>query len=204
MINRNVHVLRGEIYWMPNRLDKGISGHETRPALVIGLPLDGDTYENIRVVYLTRKEVETNVTIETIISNSRYGAKAQSCEGSIAICDRIFTFRKDEIQDMTAYIGRASDADMERIDEALMKTIGLEYGAVLESREEIVPLADALKPYRAEVDGKTINVVMDYEGENYELRKALKEAQEDLEEARKECDKYKDINDWLLEKMTAK
>lgn len=122
-------VRRGEIYWVENGT-MGIVGAEkpSRPGLVIAPPISTSEYDWIKIVFLTRTpkyNEDTNVEI----SNTSNG----KCIGSVALCGAVHTIERSRILPEN-YVTRLENDDMERIDRALLRAVGLEH--LLEEKEE--------------------------------------------------------------------
>lgn len=134
-------VRRGEIYFVENKIRKDYEETKThRPALVIAEPEEGDPYENVNVVYLTNHpKIES---IKNVVIEKTNNGK---CEGSVAICGKHYDILGERFE-AENYACRVSEEDMRRIDEALLKSVGL--AEVLKSSQENV-LAVA-EPYEYE------------------------------------------------------
>lgn len=112
---------RGEIYWVENKLNKETGEKKSRPSLIISTPEEGDPYDDANVVFLTnnpRDDRESNVVIEKTNNGQ--------CEGSTALCGKLFSIAGENIK-MENFICRLSYDDMERVDQALARRLGLEY-----------------------------------------------------------------------------
>lgn len=123
---------RGEVYWVKNKLNKETGEKKARPALIISTPEDGDEYADTNVVYLTHNpsvERESNIVIEK--TNNGY------CEGSVAICGKTFSISGALITEENFYC-RLSYEDMERVDKALARRLGLDY-LLNSSQGECIP-----------------------------------------------------------------
>ena len=114
-------IRRGEVYWVLNKLNGESEEKKARPALIISTPEEGDSYEDVNLLYLTtnpRDERESNVEI-----GRTHNGK---CEGSVVLCNKVYFTEGKNIESLN-FICRLSEEDMERIDRALAKRMGIAY-----------------------------------------------------------------------------
>lgn len=112
------NIRRGDIYYVRGCLDAVGSEQKTngksRPAIVISNNI-GNKYSKIKqVVYITTKN-KNEIPTHVVINSAKYT--------SIAICEQIFSVSDERIE---KYVGHCTEEEMEKIDKALMISIGLD------------------------------------------------------------------------------
>ena len=109
------NIRRGDIYYV--RENKDAVGSEQkgyRPAIVISNNV-GNKHSKIKqVVYITTKN-KNEIPTHVVINSAKYT--------SIAICEQIFSVSDERIE---KYVGHCTEEEMEKIDKALMISIGLD------------------------------------------------------------------------------
>ena len=109
------NIRRGDIYYV--RESKDAVGSEQkgfRPAIVISNNV-GNKHSKIKqVVYITTKN-KNEIPTHVVINSAKYT--------SIAICEQIFSVSDERIE---KYVGHCTEEEMEKIDKALMISIGLD------------------------------------------------------------------------------
>lgn len=114
-------VRRGEIHWIEKAQSTyGSETQKKRPALVISNNIQNSTSEIIQVVYLTsqtKKELPTHVIVHSTSNGN--------AEGSTILCENIFSVSKMRLQE-NSYFARLSDADMVKVDKALLIGLALD------------------------------------------------------------------------------
>lgn len=116
-VNSN-NIRRGDIYYVRGYLDAVGSEQKangrSRPAIVISNNI-GNKYSKIKqVVYITTKN-KNEIPTHVVINSAKYT--------SIAICEQIFSVSDERIE---KYVGHCTEEEMEKIDKALMISIGLD------------------------------------------------------------------------------
>lgn len=107
-------IRRGDIYYI-DRADypHGSEQRGGRPAIIVSNNLNNRYSPTVEIVYLTtapKKDLVTHVTI--------WGTKVKS----IALCEQVTTVSKTRIG---GYLGACSQREMERIDSAVMLSLGI-------------------------------------------------------------------------------
>lgn len=109
------NIRRGDIYYVRENKDSvGSEQKGCRPAIVISNNI-GNKYSKIKqVVYITTKN-KNEIPTHVVINSAKYT--------SIAICEQIFSVSDERIE---KYVGHCTEEEMEKIDKALMISIGLD------------------------------------------------------------------------------
>ena len=112
------NIRRGDIYYVRGCLDAVGSEQKangrSRPAIVISNNV-GNKHSKIKqVVYITTKN-KNEIPTHVVINSAKYT--------SIAICEQIFSVSDERIE---KYVGHCTEEEMEKIDKALMISIGLD------------------------------------------------------------------------------
>ena len=112
------NIRRGDIYYVRGYLDAVGSEQKangrSRPAIVISNNI-GNKYSKIKqVVYITTKN-KNEIPTHVVINSTKYT--------SIAIYEQIFSVSDERIE---KYVGHCTEEEMEKIDKALMISIGLD------------------------------------------------------------------------------
>ena len=109
------NIRRGDIYYVRGCLDAVVSEQKGyRPAIVISNNV-GNKHSKIKqVVYITTKN-KNEIPTHVVINSAKYT--------SIAICEQIFSVSDERIE---KYVGHCTEEEMEKIDKALMISIGLD------------------------------------------------------------------------------
>ena len=109
------NIRRGDIYYVRESKDSvGSEQKGYRPAIVISNNI-GNKYSKIKqVVYITTKN-KNEIPTHVVINSAKYT--------SIAICEQIFSVSDERIE---KYVGHCTEEEMEKIDKALMISIGLD------------------------------------------------------------------------------
>ena len=109
------NIRRGDIYYVREIKDAvGSEQKGYRPAIVISNNV-GNKHSKIKqVVYITTKN-KNEIPTHVVINSAKYT--------SIAICEQIFSVSDERIE---KYVGHCTEEEMEKIDKALMISIGLD------------------------------------------------------------------------------
>ena len=111
------NIVRGDIYYVRGYSDAVGSEQKanvSRPAIVISNNV-GNKHSKIKqVVYITTKNKDA-IPTHVLINSAKYT--------SIAICEQIFSVSDERIE---KYVGHCTEEEMEKIDKALMISIGLD------------------------------------------------------------------------------
>ena len=109
------NIRRGDIYYVRGYSDTvGSEQKGFRPAIVISNNV-GNKHSKIKqVVYITTKN-KNEIPTHVVINSAKYT--------SIAICEQIFSVSDERIE---KYVGHCTEEEMEKIDKALMISIGLD------------------------------------------------------------------------------
>lgn len=184
-MNYAMGVRRGEIHWVKNRFAAGSEQKNDRPAIVVSNDMCNEHSPTIEVVYMTtqpKKNLPTHVCIDST-SNGK-------CEGSTALCEQIHSISRERLQD-NSYVCRLTDEEMERIDEALMISLGL---------DDYIP-GDDEQTERHEEHCEAPDEVEEYEEYEEYDDSELEDAMDKLRHAEMERDFYKQQYDMLLDKI---
>lgn len=109
-------IRREEIYHIGKSFNSNIVGSEQeadRPAIIVSNNKGNEFSNCVEIVYLTsqaKKPMPTHVSIECSVP-------------STALCEQVYTVSKERLKE---YIKRCSDEEMERIDKALMISLGID------------------------------------------------------------------------------
>lgn len=151
-------IRRGEIHFVDRIQTAGCETRGPRPAVIVSNNVQCDTSTVLQVVYLTtapKKELTTHVVLEETSNGNG--------EGSTVLCENIYSISKERLQD-NSYYARVSDADMDRIDRALLISLDLERRCSVQSAPAKPAAKKAPEPKIQSVDAE-------------ELRKARSEAE---------------------------
>ena len=120
MNNYNEQIIRrGEIYYIrKGKPTEGCEQEAGRPAVIVSNNSCNTFSSVVEVVFLTTKE-KNDLPTHVLIDD----ATTQLKEPSTALCEQINSVAKFRIG---RYLGRVSDATMEKIDRALAVSIGLD------------------------------------------------------------------------------
>ena len=131
-------IRRGEIYHISRSMNGNVIGSEQeadRPAIIVSNNKGNEFSNCVEIVYLTsqaKKPMPTHVEIECSVP-------------STALCEQVYTVSKERLKE---YIKRCSDEEMERIDKALMISLGIDTGAINEKEPEST-MSIPIKPEQA-------------------------------------------------------
>lgn len=113
----NTTISRGEVYYISSKNDTiGSEQRSGRPAVIVSNNANNSHSECVEVCYLTLQEktpLPTHIKITQGI-----------CFNSTVLCEQVTTISKERIGD---YMCRLSDSTMEKIDEALIVSLGIDY-----------------------------------------------------------------------------
>ena len=108
---------RGEIYYIDREFTEvGSEMRAGRPAIIVSNEANNENAEIVEVVYLTtqpKKDLPTHVAIRS----TKYK--------STAICEQITTVAKKRIGE---YCGTCTDNEMIAVENAMMVSLGIDYG----------------------------------------------------------------------------
>ena len=109
------NIRRGDIYYVREIKDAvGSEQKGYRPAIVISNNV-GNKHSKIKqVVYITTKN-KNEIPTHVVINSAKYT--------SIAICEQIFSVSDERIG---RYVGHCTEDEIEKLDKALMISIGLD------------------------------------------------------------------------------
>ena len=109
------NIRRGDIYYVREIKDAvGSEQKGYRPAIVISNNV-GNKHSKIKqVVYITTKN-KNEIPTHVLINSAKYT--------SIAICEQIFSVSDERIG---RYVGHCTEDEIEKLDKALMISIGLD------------------------------------------------------------------------------
>ena len=112
------NIKKSDIYYVRGCLDAVGSEQKangrSRPAIVISNNI-GNKYSKIKqVVYITTKN-KNEIPTHVVINSAKYT--------SIAICEQIFSVSDERIG---RYVGHCTEDEIEKLDKALMISIGLD------------------------------------------------------------------------------
>lgn len=113
-------VCRGEIHYVNNPNSEGSETMNARSAVVVSNNSCNEYSSVIEVVYLTtaqKKSMPTHVYLKDTSNGEG--------SGSTALCEAVYSISKKRLQE-NSYVARVLDKDMERIDRALMISLGLD------------------------------------------------------------------------------
>lgn len=153
-------IRRGEVYYITDAKTTGSEQQAGRPAVVVSNDALNAHSPVVEVVYLTtapKRDMPTHVTISPLPMIST------------ALCEQISSV---SIERVSNYAGVCSDSEMERIDQALLKSLDIQ-----------VPTSAAPKPLKA----VPVNT------------KELEELRLQLEAVQRERDLYKAMYDNILQ-----
>lgn len=155
---------KGQIYFIDAGLVK-----KTRPAIVVSNDVNATTSDYINVVYLTTQP--KNDMPEHVIIN------ATGIE-STALCENIYTVPRDKF--CSACIGTLTDEEMQRVDEAIAISLGIDVDFESEDEQfeedDGADYQDTIR--RLEDELIRVQAERDVFGRMYKdlLKKAMKEA----------------------------
>ena len=167
---------RGEIYYIHLGRIEEVGSEQRgagRPAVIVSNDICNETSTVVEVVYLTTQDKPDMPTHVTVRSTGR---------ASTVLCEQINSVSKMRIGD---YVATCTEDEMQRIDMALMSSLGLDY-------------PDSL--YDHEVDDADMhNDYYECESEEEELVTSA-----DITRLETERDTYKALYESLLEKLIAR
>lgn len=124
---------RGEIYYVePSKQyqETGSEQRSNRPAIIVSNDLNNENAQTVEIVYLTtqpKKELPTHVTI---MCNGR---------SSTALCEQVSTVAIERIEN---YMGTCTDDEMEKINDAIMISLGVEVDSAADESEKYKELEE--------------------------------------------------------------
>jgi mRNA interferase MazF len=110
---------RGEIYLIRHRENIGAEIAKARPGVIVSNNILNSTSGVVEVVYLTtkpKKDLPTHALIHA------------TCTPSTALCEQIDSVA---IELIGSYCGTCSEEEMERIDRALLASLGIDQGVTV-------------------------------------------------------------------------
>ncbi len=117
--NRKIEILRGDIFFI-SQYDN--EQKPTRPAIVVSNNLANKYSTSVEVVFLTSQEKKPLPTHVEVMCKLP----------STALCENIFSIQKERIGD---FIRCCTDKEMEKIDKALLISLGIEEKKETQQRE---------------------------------------------------------------------
>lgn len=136
-------IRRGEIYYISSNFQSfGSEQTGCRPGIIVSNDTGNKYSSLVEVVYLTTKP-KADLPTHVMINSAK--------RPSTALCEQVTTVSKDRI---TEYLSQCTDAELKRIDEALMISLNLDsslktskiYNQTIESqREKISELTSELE-----------------------------------------------------------
>lgn len=162
-------VRRGEIYWC--NFGKGIGSEqsELRPALVLQFDLANTKSPNTIVAPITHSE---SILPTVVPINSQYDSNGQLILDGYALLGNIMTISKARLGD---YITKLSNDEIEKIDEAIITSLGL---------------GVKFKSLQTELNN-SCNKIKNIQKSNATLREQNVNMQKRIEELQKELDSIK-------------
>lgn len=147
-ISLNRVIKRGEIYWVNVSQNSPVGNVQKpdRPAIIVSNDI-GNANSYVReIVYLTsspKKDLPTHVTIRSVP------------QISTALCEQITTISDDQLG---AYIGKCTTAEMESIDQAMLISLGIDIAVELGQKKEPVdkPVPKTPEPQKVETPSDLI------------------------------------------------
>ena len=135
---------RGEIYYIDREFNEvGSEMRAGRPGIIVSNEANNENAEIVEVVYLTtqpKKGLPTHVAIRS----TKYK--------STAICEQITTVAKKRIGE---YCGTCTDNEMQAVENAMMVSLGIDYGDgdyYDEEEPDVVEVSEELVRVTAERD----------------------------------------------------
>lgn len=193
-----MRILRGDIFFV--KKSGFVTGHEQeagRPAIIISNDIGNEHSGNVEVVFLTTQEKKPLPTHVDVL-----------CQvPSIALCEAITTVSKERLD---GYIRSCTEEEMQRIDKAVMISLGLDYGGVQDNssleleQEDLKHICEEqkrqLKIYESEIEDLSSKVISlkneRYYPEDYDpLQIVVLKTERDL---------YKEQYESLFERLIAK
>ena len=118
---------RGEIYLIRHRENIGAEIAKARPGVIVSNNILNSTSGVVEVVYLTtkpKKDLPTHALIHA------------TCTPSTALCEQIDSVAIEQIDSVAieligSYCGTCSEEEMERIDRALLASLGIDQGVTV-------------------------------------------------------------------------
>lgn len=108
---------RGEIYYIDREFNEvGAEQRAGRPAIIVSNDIGNENAEIVEVVWLTtqpKKDLPTHVAIRS----TKYK--------STALCEQITTVAKKRIGE---YCGTCTDNEMQAVENAILISLGIDYG----------------------------------------------------------------------------
>lgn len=187
MRNKKIEVFRGDIFYVQKGFCTGSEQEAGRPAIIVSNDT-GNRYSTcVEVVYLTTQEKTPMPTHVSLV------CKVQST----ALCEQVFTVAKERLSD---FVRRCTDEEMQKIDKALMISLGIP----MKNDERIGELETALQnaghaltAARAQVD------LLQAENAALEEKQDASKGQEPLIVLMTERELYKALYESMLEKLIA-
>lgn len=128
---------RGEIYYVSRDITFGAEIATGRPAVIVSNDVVNQKLHTIEVVFLTTKIKPISPCYTTLRATGLT---------STSVCDQISTIDKSRIRE---YIGRCTPEEMEKIEKAMLYSLGLEnYKPELMSDEQILFRMHSIKSER--------------------------------------------------------
>lgn len=125
---------RGDIYYIEAYQTVGSEQRAGRPAIVVSNDMNNNYSSTVEIVYLTtqpKNDLPTHVTIRSISRES------------IALCEQITSIAKERFGD---YIDAVTEDELQRVDAALLISLGLDFkpSELIDTTDE--PLAVSMNP----------------------------------------------------------
>ena len=139
-----MEVFRGDIFYIAPGREDCCDFKEGRPGIIVSNNM-GNTHSNyVEVVMLTTKEMKPMPTHVEIVCGQK----------GTALCETILSISKNRLGN---FVRTCTSAEMQRIDEALMVSLGIVHEPIQpeeaeESVTEIVHINDVLPKIQAERD----------------------------------------------------
>lgn len=129
-------VYRGDIFYISEGPYVGSEQKAGRPGVVVSNDTNNRYSSNVEIVFLTSQEKKPLPTHVEIICKST---------ASTVLCENIQTVSKERLGD---FIRICSTAEMKKIDEALLISLGLEVPAATEDHKQVVELEAERNVYK--------------------------------------------------------
>lgn len=128
---------RGEVYYISKDFTHGAEIAKGRPAVIISNDVLNTKLSTIEVVFLTTRVKPISQAYTTVRSTGLI---------STVVCDQITTIDKNRVGE---YIGRCTPEEMQKVDKAVLYSVGLEnYGTELMSDEQVLFRMQKIKSER--------------------------------------------------------
>lgn len=118
MHNNSQPVQRGDIFWVENQRPTGHEINKTRPAIVVSNNNTNRTSPVIEVVYMSASAAEKRGSPTKVLT-------FDTCRHSMVNCESVYSVDRSRLKE---FVCRASRDTMRKVDQALLKSFGLETG----------------------------------------------------------------------------